>query len=152
MDPELVDISFWLRVAASILCGFVIGLERQVRGKPVGIRTSILICMGTMLFIYLGLNINGGVETPRILGQVVTGIGFLGAGVIMTTKEGLVSGVTSASVVWLLAGIGAAIGLESYGVAVVICFVATSILIGVELLETAYKALRRGVHRHKQED
>ncbi len=151
MDPQLVDSSFWLRVAASIFCGFVIGLERQVRGKPVGIRTSILICMGTMLFIYLAMNINGGVETPRVLGQVVTGVGFLGAGVIMT-KEGLVSGVTSASVVWLLAGIGAAIGLESYGVAIVICLVATSVLIGVELLETIYKVLRRGVHRHKQED
>jgi len=136
----------------AIICGFIIGVERQVRGKPVGIRTSILICLGTMLFMFLGLKVNEGGDATRVLGQIVTGIGFLGAGVIMT-RDGLVSGVTSASVVWLLAGMGAAIGLEHYDVAIVICLVASAVLVGVEYLEEVYKKLlQRGVHRHKKEE
>ena len=140
-----------VRVIFAVFCGSVIGVERQMRGKPVGIRTSILICMGTMLFIYLGWLIDDGRDSVRILGQVVTGVGFLGAGVIMN-KQGLVSGVTSASVVWLLAGIGASIGFGYYGAAVLLSFVAFIILVGVEYLEKVYKALQRGVHRHKKED
>src|SRR3989338_9502299 len=110
-----------IRLMYSLFCGFIIGLERQIRGKPVDVRTSMLICVGTMLYIFLGTHVNQGIDAGRILGQVVTGVGFLGGGVIMT-KEGLVSGVTSASVVWLLAGIGSAIALQHYAVAVVICF------------------------------
>lgn len=142
---EILDHTFWLRIVFSLLCGFVIGIERQVRGKPVGIRTSILICMGTMLFVYLGETVQDGKEIARVLGQVVTGVGFLGAGVIMT-KEGLISGVTSASVVWLLAGLGSAIALQHYAVAVVICFLAVIVLLGVESMEQVFKSLRRGVH------
>jgi len=140
-----------IRLVVALLCGFVIGLERQVRGKPVGIRTSMLICMGTMLFIFLGEHINDGKDSVRILGQVVTGIGFLGAGVIMN-KEGLVSGVTSASVVWLLAGIGAAVGFGFYLMALELSVVALAVLVGVEYLEHVYEALQRGVHKHKKED
>jgi putative Mg2+ transporter-C (MgtC) family protein len=102
-----------------------------------------------MLFIYLGTHINEGKESARILGQVVTGIGFLGAGVIMN-KEGLVSGVTSASVVWLLAGIGAAIGFGFYIVAAVISVIALLILVGAEHLEKIFKSLQQGEHRHKK--
>lgn len=147
MFNEMFDGSLWLRIVFSIACGTIIGVERQMRGKAVGIRTSILICLGTTIFIYLGMQIDGGKDLSRILGQIVTGIGFLGAGVIMT-KEGLVSGVTSASVVWILAGTGAAIGLEHYGLAVVVCFITWGILVGVEHLESIFKNLQRGEHRH----
>lgn len=138
-----------LGVIVSIICGLIIGVERQVRGKPVGIRTSILISLGTMIFIYLGVQVNEGKDSGRILGQVVTGVGFLGAGVIMN-KEGLVSGVTSAAVVWLLAGIGAAIGFKYYVVAVGISLIALFILVGVESLENVFKSLQHGVHKHKK--
>jgi len=149
MDRMLFERGFFLGIAFSILCGLIIGIERQIRGKPVGIRTSILICLGTMLFIYLGTQVNEGKEAGRILGQVVTGVGFLGAGVIMN-KEGLVSGVTSASVVWLLAGIGAFIGFGHYMAAVAISFIALFILVGVEYLESIFKSLQHGVHRHRK--
>ena len=145
---DIYDMTFWSRIIFSIICGFIIGLERQIRGKTTGIRTCILICLGTMLFIYLSLSLEGGRETARVLGQVVTGIGFLGAGVIITRGD-VVSGVTSASVVWLLAGIGAAIGFKRYDVAVVMTFVAFSVLVGVEWLEEVWKELRQGVHRRK---
>lgn len=138
-------------IFCAILCGSIIGTERQIRGKPVGIRTSILICLGTMLFIYMGTLMNEGKDSVRILGQVVTGVGFLGAGVIMN-KEGLVSGVTSAAVVWLLAGIGAAIGYQFYATAILISLVALMILVGVEYLEHIYKGLQKGVHKHHKGD
>ena len=140
-----------IKVLFALFCGFIIGLERQIRGKPVDVRTSMLICVGTMLYIFLGVHVNQGIDAGRILGQVVTGVGFLGGGVIMT-REGLVSGVTSASVVWLLAGIGAAIGLGYYAAGVLLSFVALAILIGVEYLEDIFKTLPRAVHKHEKEN
>ncbi len=151
MSLEILNYSFWLRIIVAIICGLSIGIERQIRGKPMGIRTCILICLGTTLFIYLGLQINEGKDVARILGQVVTGIGFLGAGVIMMRGD-IVSGVTSAAVVWLLAGIGAAIGMQYYDVALAVTMVALSILVGVEWLEKFYKGLRCGVHSKKKEE
>lgn len=144
LDP--LSQHFWIRVGVSILCGGVIGLERQLRGKPAGIRTSILICMGTQFFVLLGSGfVPGNVDPARVLGQVVTGIGFLGAGVILT-REGLVIGVTSAAVIWMLAAIGATIGLGYIPAAIAISFVTVGILVGVEQLERSFHALRRGVH------
>jgi len=151
MEQILFDHKFFLGIIFSIICGLIIGIERQVRGKPVGMRTSILICLGTMLFIYLGDQVGGGRDPVRILGQVVTGIGFLGAGVIMN-KEGLVSGVTSASVVWLLAGIGASIGFGYYMAAIVISLIALTVLVGVEYLESIFQLLRQGIYRNKRDD
>jgi putative Mg2+ transporter-C (MgtC) family protein len=140
-DPEL-----WSRVGMALLCGGIIGLERQLRGKPAGMRTSSLICLGTAMFIYLGSAMQGEAGDPsRVLGQVVTGIGFLGAGVIMT-RNGLVTGVTSAAVVWLLAAVGSAVGVGRFGVALAMSLVSVGVLVGVERLEHAFSALRRGVH------
>ena len=100
---------FWVTVSAAVLCGGIVGLERQLRGKPAGVRTSILVCLGTAVFIHLGATQSGpGTDPTRVLGQLVTGIGFLGAGV-MFSREGVVSGVTTAAVIWVLAAIGAAI-------------------------------------------
>lgn len=137
---------FWMRIGMAVLCGFIVGLERQLRGKPAGIRTSTLVCLGSMTFVYLGILMDGSAADPtRVLGQVVTGVGFLGAGVILA-RDGLVKGVTSASVLWVLAAVGAAIGVERYGVAVVVSLVTVGVLVGVENLERGYKAFRRGVH------
>jgi len=137
---------FWIGIGIAALCGGIIGFERQIRGKPAGIRTSILICLGTSIFIHLGTTFKGAnVDPTRVLGQVVTGIGFLGAGVIIA-REGLVKGVTSAAVIWVLAGIGAMIGFGLLISAVVLSFVTVGILTGVELLENSVRRLRRGAH------
>ena len=138
--------AFWIRIGTAIVCGGLIGLERQLRGKPAGIRTSILICMGTHFFVLLGSGFVPETADPtRVLGQVVTGIGFLGAGVILT-REGLVVGVTSAAVIWLLAAVGATIGLGYLPAALAISLTTVGILVGVEHLEKSFRALRRGVH------
>ena len=107
---QLFNQSFLTRIGCAIICGFIIGIERQIRGKPVGIRTSILICLGTMLFIYLGIQINEGNDSARILGQVVTGVGFICAGTIIRSGVGI-KGLTTAAGLWTVSGIGLACGL-----------------------------------------
>jgi len=90
LDPRSAE--FWLRLGTSVLCGGIVGLERQLRGKPAGIRTSILLCMGTQLFVTLGSSFVGErVDPTRVLAQVVTGIGFVGGGVILA-REGAIIG------------------------------------------------------------
>ncbi|MFT3924917.1 MAG: MgtC/SapB family protein [Myxococcales bacterium] len=145
---EFLDGVLWSKVAVAIFCGGIVGVERQLRGKPAGMRTSSLICLGTMMFVHLGHELTGGssgADPTRVLGQVVSGIGFLGAGVIMT-RNGLLTGVTSAAVVWVLAAVGAAVGAGKFAEAITMSVTTVSILVGVERLERAFAALRRGVH------
>jgi putative Mg2+ transporter-C (MgtC) family protein len=141
LDPD--SPAFWLRLGAAVLCGGIIGLERQLRGKAAGIRTSILICLGTELFVSLGASFGGDrVDPTRVLAQVVTGIGFLGGGVILA-REGLIVGVTSAAVIWVLAALGSLIGLGYLAAAIILTLVTVALLIGVELLESVFRRLRQ---------
>lgn len=149
MDATLFDIAplTWLGLGCTMLSGTIVGLERQIMGKPAGIRTSILICLGTYVFVVVGNAITTETGDPsRIIGQVVTGIGFLGAGV-MITRDGLVHGITSAAVIWTLAAIGVMIGSGYVFAGVKLAILTVIILIGVDLLEDSFKALRRGVHK-----
>lgn len=142
LNPDTPE--FWLRLGTAVLCGGVIGLERQLRGKAAGIRTSILICLGTQLFVSLGSSFGGErVDPTRVLGQVVTGIGFLGGGVILA-REGAVIGVTSAAVIWVLAALGSLIGLGHLLAAIILSVVTVGLLLGVELLESIFRRLREG--------
>jgi putative Mg2+ transporter-C (MgtC) family protein len=135
--------AFWLHLGTALLCGGAVGLERQLRGKASGARTSILICLGTSLFVSLGATASPERSDPtRVLGQVVTGIGFLGAGVILT-REGRVLGVTTAAVIWVLAAIGCLIGVGYLASAIVITLVTLVVLLGVEALEELLER-RRG--------
>ncbi len=140
--------SFWMTVAYAVACGGIIGLERQIRGKTAGVRTSVLICLGTAVFINLGASAAGGTGDPaRVLGQVVTGVGFIGAGVIIS-DAGTVFGVTTAAVIWILAAVGSAIGLGYHLGALALSLVTVAVLVGVEIIESAARRLssrpRRG--------
>lgn len=147
---DLLSLDFWARIGVAVLAGAVVGVERQLRGKPAGMRTSILICLGTAVFVSLGVEVQGEHADPtRVVGQVVTGIGFLGAGVILT-RDGMVHGVTSAAVIWILAGIGSAVGFGRYGEALALTAVALVVLVGIEWAENAFGALRRGVHGRRR--
>jgi putative Mg2+ transporter-C (MgtC) family protein len=142
METNIFDPQFWMAVGTAALCGAVIGVERQFRGKPAGIRTSMMICLGTTVFVRLGgLASLGGGDPTRVMSQVITGVGFIGAGV-MLAREGLVLGVTSAAVIWMLAAIGCAVGLERYTAAIALAVVTVILLTGVELLEGAIRSLR----------
>lgn len=145
----LFDISpfAWTELGTTLLCGFIIGLERQLRGKPAGIRTSILIVMGTYVFIAVSMSVNSNMTDPsRIIGQVITGVGFLGAGV-MLARDGMVLGVTSAATIWVLAAIGVCIGLGQDLVAIKLSVLVVAVLVGIDILENSSSAMRRGVHR-----
>ena len=149
MTPDALSpasLVFWLRVGTALLCGAAIGLERQFRGKVAGVRTSILICLGTEVFVTLGAAFAPDAADPtRVLGQVVTGIGFLGAGVILARGDRIL-GVTTAAVIWNLAALGCLIGLGYLKAAIVLTAVTLVVLVGVEKLEWLWERrdLRRG--------
>ncbi|MGO2356481.1 MAG: MgtC/SapB family protein [Marinomonas foliarum] len=141
-----IDPYRWSSIATAIFCGVIVGLERQLRGKPVGIRTSALIVLGTYVFIASSMFIAAETTDPsRIIGQVITGIGFLGAGV-MLSKDGAVIGVTSAATIWTLAAIGVCIAIIGSYVAIKLSFVVVAILYGVDILEGYSSNFTRGVH------
>ena len=135
----------------AVLCGFVIGFERQWWGKPAGIRTSILVCVGAYTYITLANFYQAEVGGIRVLGSLITGVGFLGAG-MMLSKEGIVQGVTSASIIWILAAIGSLIGFGNYAAAISVTVITLITLIGINLLERAFNRLRTGVHKTSRDE
>ena len=96
--------TFTLRIVAAIFLGFIIGFERQLTGHPAGIRTNILVCLGSCLFVLFSL-LNDAADQTRVAAQIVTGIGFLGSGIIF--KDGVnIRGLTTAATIWCTAAIG----------------------------------------------
>jgi len=147
---EGLSTSFWLQILTAVVCGGAVGIERQLRNRIIGIRTSVLICLGTAVFVQLGNDFNQVYSDPaRVLGQVVTGIGFLGAGVILSRGE-MVTGVTTASIVWMLAAIGATIGLGHLDSAIVLTIVTIATLIGFKKLDSAIKRYRQSQNSLKE--
>jgi uncharacterized membrane protein YhiD involved in acid resistance len=127
------------KLIAAILIGGGIGLERELKGKPAGLRTNILICVGSALLMDLSMNlaaVHGG-DPGRIAAQVVTGIGFLGAGTILHTR-GQITGLTSAATIWVVAALGLTIGagyfVEALGSTVTVMIV----LVGLGWVERRY--------------
>jgi len=144
----LLDIAplTWQGILVCLVCGTIVGLERQLRGKPVGIRTASLIVLGTYAFVALAQSVTNDVtDASRIIGQVVTGVGFLGAGV-MLSKDGVVLGVTSAATIWVLAAIGVAVAVAGHFIAAKLAIIVVVILVGVDILESYSTVLTRGVH------
>ena len=119
---------FGLRIGAALLAGLLIGIEREIRNKNAGLKTNALVALGASVFVIISLTFRGegSVDITRVLGQVVTGIGFIGAGVILHTGT-TVRGLTTAATVWCSAGAGclAAVGMyeELAVLTVVILFV-----------------------------
>jgi putative Mg2+ transporter-C (MgtC) family protein len=149
---SVIDVSplTWEALLCCFLSGIIVGLERQLRGKPMGMRTSALICTGTYVFVAISQHVANQITDPsRIIGQVVTGIGFLGAGVILA-RHGAIIGVTSASAIWVLAAIGAVIGLGFPWLGVKLAFLTVAILVGVQFVEHRFEFLQRGVHQNSR--
>jgi putative Mg2+ transporter-C (MgtC) family protein len=102
--------AFLVRCGAAAVCGALIGLERELKNKPAGFRTNILICLGAAIYMAVGLLVAQGTNDPaRIAAQVVTGIGFLGAGCIIQQRD-RVKGLTTAATIWVVAAIGIVAG------------------------------------------
>lgn len=113
---RLVDVfrlDLMLQLALATILGGAIGLERELGGKPAGLRTNILICMGSVLYTKLSVVLAQGADPSRVAAQIVTGVGFIGAGTILHAR-GAVVGLTSAATIWVVAAIGVALGASLY--------------------------------------
>jgi putative Mg2+ transporter-C (MgtC) family protein len=156
LTSGLPDAEQWLRVlirliAASVL-GAVVGFQRERAGKPAGLRTHMLVSLGTVVFVLactaVGMSLG---DLSRIVQGIATGIGFIGAGSILKIGDGQeVKGLTTAAGIWMTAAIGAAVGLGSLGVALLGTVFALIVLaFAVRLEESAEK--RRAARDGKRE-
>jgi putative Mg2+ transporter-C (MgtC) family protein len=113
-----VSVEDIVKLLLAILLGGMIGIEREFRDKSAGFRTIIFICVGATLFTIFSIQISGDNDPARIAANIVTGVGFLGAGVLLR-NEGRIIGLTTASIIWLTAAIGMGIGSGHYALAVI---------------------------------
>src|SRR3989337_1315813 len=127
-----------LQLLISLAIGTVIGLEREYRSKAAGLRTMIMICFGSTMFTEISIVI-GGSSPDRIASTIITGIGFLGAGVIF--KDGLsINGITTATTIWIAAALGMAVGAGQYFIAMIGSVV---VLIVLSLFENIQRMIVR---------
>src|SRR3954447_17134376 len=125
-----------LRLLVAAILGGAIGLERQLRHKPAGLRTNMFICFGAAMFTLLSRQLAGSdADSSRIASQIIPGIGFIGAGSILHAR-GSVTGLTTASTLFVVAGIGMAVGGGLYVTAVfatILILLALAVLGKIEL-------------------
>ena len=134
MQPEFEHI---LQILASLAAGAILGLEREYHSKPAGFRTMILICVSSCLFSILSATMPSG---DRIASNIVTGIGFIGAGVVF--KEGAtVRGITSAAIIWMSAAIGMCIGFQHYVLALFVVVLVLLVMIALSRFERLFDTL-----------
>lgn len=128
---------FGIRVLIATVCGLIIGIERELKNKVAGIRTNVLICVGSSILtgasFYIFKN-DPSADPTRIIGQIITGIGFLGAGVIYMTGDKVV-GVTTAAFIWIMAAIGVLVGMGFILTPIVLTFGLLIIAMAFHLLE-----------------
>jgi putative Mg2+ transporter-C (MgtC) family protein len=119
-------------IVLAVVFGAMIGMEREFHGKAAGLRTNILICLGAAVFTIISRQMATGAEgsVTRIAAQIVTGVGFLGAGAIIQDRGG-VHGLTTAATIWLVASIGMACGARFYQLALITTLLAIVVLIGL---------------------
>lgn len=133
---EVLHLEVLLQLVLAILLGGAIGLERELSGKPAGLRTNILICIGATLFTALSMKMSLGRGDPaRVAAQILPGVGFIGAGTILHAR-GSVTGLTSAATIWVVAAIGMALGAGDYPLALGSALLVMLILMGLGYLET----------------
>jgi len=140
---EMFRLELMLQVGLATLLGGAIGLERELGGKPAGLRTNILICIGSVLYTHLSIAMlsaiagggGTGTDPTRVAGQIVTGVGFIGAGTILHAR-GAVVGLTSAATIWVVAAIGVALGSGYYLEGIATTLVVLVVLAGLGRVET----------------
>lgn len=134
LDWDIVDIDL-IKIGLSVLCGSIVGFEREYKNKSAGLRTMILICLGATIFTIVSQKA-GNLSDDRIAANIITGIGFIGAGVIF--KDGLsVKGLTTASVIWVVASLGMLIGIANFTLSIIL----TVVIIGVLSLFSWFEVL-----------
>jgi putative Mg2+ transporter-C (MgtC) family protein len=146
--PLTGELDLALRVFIALVLGLCIGAEREFRGHPAGLRTMALISAGSCMFTGLGLipDFPKSVDPTRIAAQIVTGVGFLGAGSILRQGE-LVRGLTTAASIWVAASLGMAVGFGYYWLAIFVTFIVVLVLFVLKPVEERF--FRRRGHRRE---
>lgn len=161
MDGAMNSVSLGetaIRIGAALLCGALVGLERERKNRPAGFRTMILVSLGSCGFVLVGLEsiayfaqlqaaqgatgtpvgfVPGQAEISRVLQGLIGGIGFLGAGAVIQSKRA-VRGITTAAAVWVVAALGAACGMGFYPLAIMLAIATLFTLIVLEFVENRY--------------
>lgn len=129
----MMVVTEYLPLVMATLFGFLIGWERERSGHYAGLRTNALVSLGAAAFVLLSLNLTrdySGTDSSRVLAQIASGLGFLGAGVIL--KDGMkVHGLTTAATVWVSGAVGSACGAGQYGQALVV----SALVVGINLMK-----------------
>jgi putative Mg2+ transporter-C (MgtC) family protein len=132
-----------MKLLVSLVLGAMLGAEREYKGRNIGFRTIILITLGSTLFTILSFILGKDTDPARIASNIVTGVGFLGAGAIF--RDGAsVRGMTTASLIWISAAIGMACGIGQYEFAIVVTFTTLIILLG-------FTGVQKFIDRYNQE-
>ena len=137
-----------LKLLMAVVCGGAIGFERELSRKPAGLRTNVLICVGAALFMIVSRHIGGGApytDPARLVAQVVTAIGFIGAGVILQSR-GSITGLTTAATILLVGAVGVTIGEGMFTVAVMVTLLIIAVLVVLRRVERAFVRRRRLFH------
>ena len=114
--PKELTIIF--QILLSVLLGGFVGLDRERHDMPAGIRTYASVCMGAAIFTLIGFNLPDISSAARVIANIVAGVGFIGAGIIFRNTVGKTTGLTTASTVWVTAGIGVAVGSSLFLIAI----------------------------------
>ncbi len=151
MDMQILDTLklLWPKLLVALLCGGLIGFERELKSKAAGIKTNMLICVGATLYTAIsivmassetGMGLKG--DPARIAAQIVSGIGFLGGGAILQSKGNII-GLTTAATIWLVAAIGVWIGMGYLAVAFCVTVLIVVVLVTVTLFENHFLGRKR---------
>ena len=134
---ELLD--FTLKVFIAVLGGFSIGIEREFKQKSAGLKTNSLVSIGACVFVLLSLEFQGvdQVDITRVLGQIVTGIGFIGAGTILQ-QGNKVAGLTTAATIWCSAGVGCLAAMGMFAELVIVTFMVILVNMGFSYAEKKF--------------
>jgi len=114
----MIELVIVMKIIIATLFGGVIGYEREISRKAAGLRTHILVCLGSTIFTILSLQAFPGADTSRVAAYIIAGIGFIGAGTVIQTREKII-GLTTAASLWITASIGMAVGSEFYILALI---------------------------------
>jgi len=139
MTPVETDLSMFIQLGVALLLGAIVGLERLLAGKEAGMRTFGLVSVGACLFVMIGESVIVGYadrfnfDPLRLASSVVTGIGFLGAGLIIFQHE--LKGLTTAAAMWVASAIGVAVGFGLYAIATFTTFLVLFVTVGLWFIE-----------------
>lgn len=146
---DINTVSIVFRFIIAVICGGAIGIDRGRKNQAAGLRTHLLVCIGSasvmMVNQYISTYLNIGADMSRMGAQVISGIGFLGAGTIIITGKKQIKGLTTAAGLWASACMGLAIGIGFYECALIMCLFLSVVLLGLNRLDDMVKKANKHI-------